>query len=234
MSLVRGIMARRKELAAASEVVTRPVFVWEPIPDLCTPEEFGRLREAIALVDVVSPNAEELVSFFPTASSSGGNGDGSLSQEVMAEKLLRLDSGKYMNAALVVREGAAGCTTYVGGNIKLHLAAFHRNGSRVRDPTGGGNTFLGALAMGMTGRVTPAETSLGLDRIRLPSDKVLLHRNLILGLVHATIAAAYAIEQVGMPNVSTMDFGIWNGESYRDRFDSYLSDHRRHIASQLQ
>lgn len=236
MSLVRGIMARRKELAAASEVA-RPVFVWEPIPDLCTPEEFGRLREAIALVDVVSPNAEELVSFFPTASLRGGDGDGegSLSQEAMAEKLLRLDSGKYMNAALVVREGAAGCTTYVGPNIKLHLAAFHRDGSRVRDPTGGGNTFLGALAMGMTGRVTPAETtSLGLDKIGLSSGGILLHRNLILGLVHATVAAAYAIEQVGMPNVSTTVAGRWNGESYRDRFDSYLNDERRHIASQLQ
>lgn len=202
----------------------RPVFVWEPIPDLCTPEEFDRLREAIALVDVVSPNAEELASFFPLSSV------GELSQESMAERLLRVESNKYMSVALVVREGALGCTTYVGSR-KLHLRAFHRDSSRVRDPTGGGNTFLGALAMGMTGRVTPVETSIHKDSL---SNGEKLHEHLLLGLLHATVAAAYAIEQVGMPNVSATNPDRWNAESYRDRFISYLHSEESHIASQMQ
>ncbi|KEF57317.1 uncharacterized protein A1O9_05234 [Exophiala aquamarina CBS 119918] len=220
MSLINGIMARRKAIAPGE---SRPVFVWEPIPDLCTPEEFDRLRSAIALVDVVSPNAEELASFFPV--STGGK----LPQEIMAEKLLLLDSNHYMTAALVVREGAFGCTTYVGRR-KLHLRAFHQDGSRIRDPTGGGNTFLGALAMGMTGCVTPVETSI--HNCSLSSDGN-LHRYLHLGLLHATVAAAYAIEQVGMPNVSTTNPDRWNGESYQDRFKSYLDRQGNYIAKQI-
>ncbi|KAK5063058.1 hypothetical protein LTR84_005134 [Exophiala bonariae] len=223
MSLIRGIMARRNVLVPNEE---RPVFVWEPIPDLCTPEEFDRLREAIALVDVVSPNAEELVSFFPAASS----GDDRLSQEMMADKLLRVDSDKYMNAALVIREGALGCTTYVGRK-KLHLGAFHRDSSKVRDPTGGGNTFLGALAMGMTGRVAPVESGVVKEDLWVGENS---QHNLLLGLLHATVAAAYAIEQVGMPGVSTTDPAVWNGESYLGRYHSYLDSEKTHVQGQLQ
>lgn len=223
MSLIKGIMARRKTLAPNEP---RPVFVWEPIPDLCTPEQFDRLREAIALVDVVSPNAEELISFFPLAL----DGEQELSQDLMAEKLLRLDSDEYMNAALVVREGALGCTTYCGSK-KLHLSAFHRDSSRVRDPTGGGNTFLGALAMGMTGRVTPAKTGLSKDDLWIDADS---HQHLLLALIHATVAAAYAIEQVGMPGVSPTEPGVWNGESYLDRFHSFLDAQKISIAGQFQ
>lgn len=214
-------MARRKAIAPRE---SRPVFVWEPIPDLCTPEEFDRLRDAIALVDVVSPNAEELASFFSV--SLGGE----LSQEMMAEKLLMSNSDHYMSAALVVREGALGCTTYVGRR-KLHLRAFHQDGSRIRDPTGGGNTFLGALAMGMTGSVTPVQTSIQKDSLSSAGN---LHQYLHLGLLHATVAAAYAIEQVGMPNVSATNPDQWNGESYRERFKSYLGREGNYIASQMQ
>jgi len=214
-------MARRQAIAPRE---SRPVFVWEPIPDLCTPEEFDRLREAIALVDVVSPNAEELASFFPITSGGGP------SQEIMAEKLLRVDSNSYMSAALVIREGALGCTTYVG-RTKLHLRAFHQDGGRVRDPTGGGNTFLGALAMGLTGSVTPVETSIHKDSLSGAGD---LHQYLHLGLLHATVAAGYAIEQVGMPNVSATNPDVWNGESYRNRFRSYLTREGSYMASQMQ
>lgn len=213
-------MARRK-LVTPHE--PRPVFVWEPVPDLCTPEEFERLREAAAMVDVVSPNAEELESFFPATSHP-------ITRKQMVARLLGLGSEGALETALVVREGAFGCSTYVGWDT-LHLHAFHETSTRVADPTGGGNTFLGAMAQGLTGVVS--ETLLEqLTGSGQPS--ISQRKNLLLALLHATIAAAYAIEQVGMPTVSASEPDTWNGERYQTRFATYLHRERSHITDQLQ
>ncbi|KIW22103.1 uncharacterized protein PV07_12519 [Cladophialophora immunda] len=67
ISLVQGILDRRKRLlvdTSAGVDDDRPIFVWEPVPHLCTPEELSRLREAAGYLDVVSPNADEFASFF--------------------------------------------------------------------------------------------------------------------------------------------------------------------------
>ncbi|KIW93553.1 uncharacterized protein Z519_06158 [Cladophialophora bantiana CBS 173.52] len=239
ISLVRGILDRRRRLlqhtardsagGRAAAEADRPVFVWEPIPDLCTPDELSRLREAAGYVDVVSPNADEFESFFREM-------PGYSSRELMVENLLGLASrnGEQklpLRTALVVREGAQGCTTYVGSTKGLHLRAYHQSREKVVDPTGGGNTFLGALAIGMTGITTPGEGILkDLDVLK---ESVFCDKRLLLGLVHATIAAGYAIEQIGMPRVSTEDGDCWNGEAYRERFRKYIKREREHIIVQL-
>ncbi|OAP55384.1 hypothetical protein AYL99_10357 [Fonsecaea erecta] len=262
MALVKGIMERRRELRRRrrrrrhlrstvmggkgddkedggdddddEEDEDRPLFIWEPIPDLCTPEELSRLRDAAACVDVVSPNADELEAFFK------GMPEISSSRERMVASLLGLDrrdnnSGEQKvclgtAAALVVREGAQGCTTYIGSTRGLHLPAYHhQRKDKVVDPTGGGNTFLGALAIGMTGTTTPGEEEV----LGLPDETVFREKRLLLALLHATIAAGYAIEQVGMPAVSTEDGDCWNGEAYPARFREYVNRERDHILAQL-
>jgi len=147
--------------------------------------------------------------------------------------------------ALVIREGAHGCTTYVGSKappLHLHLHAFHRSdegqAGRVRDPTGGGNTFLGALAIAMTGTACPAEdgdmlADLDLGMHAQSRVEVLSRQRLLYGLVHATVAASYAIEQTGMPVLSTTDPDSWNGEPYPERFRSYWGRERAHVVAQL-
>ncbi|KIW22388.1 uncharacterized protein PV07_12278 [Cladophialophora immunda] len=236
MALVRGVLERRVRLlpgrgpATHAEEEDRPIFVWEPIPDLCTPEELARLREAAACVDVVSPNADEFESFFHEM-------PGFSSRERMVENLLGLDGRdggrqkKPLRTALVVREGAHGCTTYVGRTRGFHLPAYHQSKEKVVDPTGGGNTFLGALAMGMAGTTTPDEAVL--QELRLPGESALREKGLLLGLLHATVAAGYAIEQTGMPTVSAEDGDCWNGEAYPERFRKYIRRERAHIAVQL-
>ncbi|KAJ9614592.1 hypothetical protein H2200_002729 [Cladophialophora chaetospira] len=233
MSLVDGILDRRKRLLSGQglspegvEEEPRPIFVWEPVPDLCTPEELVRLREAAGHVDVVSPNAEEFAAFFKEMPGCG-------TRESQVEWLLgtRRENGaskRPLNTVVVVREGANGCSMYSGFHEKhLHLHAHHQSKEKVIDPTGGGNTFLGALAIGLTGITIPDESIL--DDLGFPADQ----KSLLLGLVHATVAAGFAIEQIGMPTVSAMDGDSWNGHRYPDHFVEYLKREREHIVSQL-
>ncbi|KIX96291.1 uncharacterized protein Z520_08069 [Fonsecaea multimorphosa CBS 102226] len=259
MALVRGILDRRGRLRRRRRGVLtdgngnedaddgdddddddRPLFIWEPIPDLCTPEELSRLREATHCVDVVSPNADELASFFTEMPEFS-------TRERMVANLLGLDahngeqkkkplSTRGTTTALVVREGAHGCTAYVGSTKGLHLRAYHQRKEKVVDPTGGGNTFLGALAMGMTGRTTPDEAVLQeLGLLNHPSEEPVVGEKgrFLLALLHATIAAGYAIEQVGMPAVSAEDGDCWNGEAYPERFRQYVDRERDYILAQL-
>jgi hypothetical protein len=238
ISLVDGILNRRREVLRArgidpdgvDEEALRPVFVWEPVPDLCTPEELLRLRDAAGHVDVVSPNAEEFASFFQGMPDCEA-------RERHVQWLLRVGNGgsilngeeqKALKTMLVIREGAQGCTTYTARNMKgLHLRAHHQSSTKVVDPTGGGNTFLGALAIGLAGTTTPEESII--EDLDVPMDQ----KRLLLALIHSTVAAGYAIEQIGMPSVLATDGDSWNGERYPDRFVEYFEREREHIISQL-
>lgn len=74
--------------------------------------------------------------------------------------------------------------------------------SRVVDPTGGGNCFLGALAVAL---------ARGHD----------MHE----ATAWASVAASFAIEQVGMPILSQDDEGneTWNGVCVRDRLRDFMT-----------
>ncbi|KIW62389.1 hypothetical protein PV04_10569 [Phialophora macrospora] len=234
ISLVNGILGRRRESLRARgtnpdavDAELWPIFVWEPVPDLCTPEELARLRVAAECVDVVSPNGDEFAAFFKEMPECD-------SRETQVRWLLagvgsRSGEGKgLLRTTLVVREGAQGCTTYSAENLHgLHLPAYHQSKERVTDPTGGGNTFLGALAMGLTGITCPDGGVL--EDLVVPDDQ----RRLLLALTHATVAAGYAIEQIGMPTVAATDGDCWNGQSYPERFLDYLQREREHIERQL-
>lgn len=235
ISLVEGVMARRKQLASDEP---RPIFVWEPVPELCTPEEFDKLREAARIVDIVSPNADEFASFFPADSVSP--------RKAMVEKFLGLRDARPLEVALVIREGAHGCTVYQGAE-SLHLHALHQSSGRVIDPTGGGNTFvslgfpkfdnqpnelqLGALAIAMTGTASPAENAV---TQKLSSSARLVDQRLFFAVMHATVAASYAIEQTGLPLLAgTSADDVWNGEPYQKRFMSFLKSEKAYITEQL-
>ncbi|KIW14349.1 hypothetical protein PV08_07131 [Exophiala spinifera] len=218
MSIVKGVLARRLKIAPTEP---RPVFVWEPVPDQCTPSELEKVLHAVEHVDVISPNAEEFAALFTGSSEQG-------SRKTMVEKLLGLNREKSSDALLVIREGAQGCTTYHGSRA-LHLKASHQNAEFVVDPTGGGNTFLGALAVALTGRVLPSEQPL-VEAVHVEDSRT---GRMLLALLHATVAAGYAIEQVGMPVLTDVQQDSWNGDTYQDRFMSYLAREKSYIVDQL-
>lgn len=231
MALIDGIMSRRKNEAIDKRNLTpRPLFVWEPIPDLCAPEYIDSFRLAIQQVDIVSPNAEELAGFFSGKSKS---------QDAMAAEILEWGIGSRNGGLLVVRDGKNGCCAF-SREYRIHLAAYHspvqESQSRVVDPTGAGNAFLGALAVALTGDVCPPmkEASQILARdIDLQSD---LFLRSILSLVYATVAASFVIEQPGMPTYNGQSVGreTWNGEAFEDRLMAYLSREHAYLTGQME
>ncbi|QDS70632.1 hypothetical protein FKW77_000747 [Venturia effusa] len=85
--------------------------------------------------------------------------------------------------------------------VSKWLPAYHQPGTgRVVDPTGGGNGFLGGLAVGLA-----------------------RGKDVVEAAVWGSVAASFAIEQVGMPILTQESNGErWNGDRVQDRVDEFL------------
>lgn len=186
----------------------------------------------MAIVDIVSPNAEELAGFF------SGSKD-VRTQSEMADRMMTSGVGRDGRGALVVREGSEGATLYTK-EWSVHLPAYHTKASAVVDPTGGGNAFLGGLIMAMSRKVEPGIGCL--DEVLGDTLDCLLRcdssaGNLLCAAIYATIAASYVIEQAGMPQLSVLEDGkqeTVNGESFAIRLVRYAERERRDISQSLQ
>ncbi|GAP87267.2 putative mak32 protein [Rosellinia necatrix] len=242
----------------------KPIFIWEPVPDLCTPDELLNCTNVLPLIDVMSPNHAELAGFMGDDGLDPETGEISTRAiERACEQLL--GSMPLQSFCIVVRAGEKGCYLARNGGRKrkhksktsgkkpsalLHgglrpdtdmealfagllqdpegsvareeievdpgverwLPAFHANATNgeaeekkkgkgnVVDPTGGGNTFLGALAVALARGEGIEEAA-----------------------VWGSVAASFAIEQVGMPTLGHDDEGreTWNSVRVSERFDEF-------------
>ncbi|KAL1842609.1 hypothetical protein VTJ49DRAFT_4657 [Mycothermus thermophilus] len=139
--LVNSLLARRREAFLASKrdaggsdadaeaEYTRPLIIWEPVPDLCVPGELLNCTNTLPLVDVCSPNHAELASFMGddkgAANPTTGRPDPA-AVERYSEQLL--SSMPLQSYTLVVRAGEAGC--YVarnGGRRKKMVGSSNHN-----------------------------------------------------------------------------------------------------------
>lgn len=239
--IVTSILDRRKhEAAALSATPSRPLFIWEPIPDLCTLAELEAFWEAARLVDVVSPNEGELSAYFGVQNMTDIVKSSGLT---VADEVMRMGIGSAGKGMLVVRTGSRGCTTFsTEGSLQMR-AYFLPNDSkassnRVVDPTGGGNTFLGGLCKALVGDTSPSTEQImqmiNTDRnIKEGRETMKRKERIAAALVLANIAASYAIEQPGMP-VLSYDAGkeAWNNEPFEDRVKAYIARERSHILEQ--
>lgn len=198
VELVEGIKTRRAELGQS---LGDALFIWEPVPDLCVPAELENTIKALEYVDVISPNHTELSDLF---SAVGNTESGDVDRRVIescSAKLLSAvaSSERASKVSVVVRSGKDGC--YVASSSKhAWLPAFHRSTAhKVTDPTGGGNGFLGGLAVGLvrTGDVVEAAK-------------------------WGNVAASFMIEQVGVPLLgSEGEKELWNGVVVSERMEEY-------------
>lgn len=189
----------------------RPLFIWEPVPDLCVPKEYENCLKALRHVDVVSPNHGELGGFF----GRDTNGKDSVKYrliETLCDQWMQSGIGPNGDGGMVIRCGKNGCLV-MSKKSRKWMPAYHQSAEPVIDPTGGGNGFLGGLAIGLIrGGKSP-----GLE-------------NLEEGAIWGSISASLAIEQVGMPVLERAgDEETWNGvkvfdrvAEFKDRLSKYV------------
>lgn len=193
------VLERRKEVFGSS--FHRPIIIWEPVPDLCTPDELSNTYAALQHVDVVSPNHEEVGALFGFKHPSKID---KATLETQSNKLLAHGIGPTGSGSIVVRAGKEGCFV-ANRHTRKWLPAYHQDSSNIVDPTGGGNGFLGGFAVGL---------------VRSNGDIVEAAR-------WGSVAASFCIEQLGVPTLEivvatrTCTDELWNGESVNDRLKEY-------------
>lgn len=217
-----------------------PVIVWEPIPDLCSPAELLRLQQAAQNCTVVSPNAEELRMFFVPELTKGKN-DMALVKQLMGWSKQMV---KTASVVCIIREGANGSTGYMFDQIEdrircVHLPAYHTQDmqSSIVDPTGGGNTYLGALALTLTDAVSDQSTHTLIGKY-LTTRTTTSIAQIIVAMLYATVAASFVLEQHGVPSLerskdSKKISEHWNGEQFIDRLEAYLKRELKPITEQI-
>lgn len=222
MNIVQGLRKRR---AAIHSGAPDPLIVWEPIPDLCTPTELENLREAATYVDVISPNGEELADFFASGSRRLDRG------EMVAALLTRC--GDNPRQAVIVRDGADGSRLYSSGKT-LHFRAYHLDPAKVVDPTGGGNTYLGGMTMALSRMVSPDVSETSKVVAGMSRSDANFSATMVTAVIHATVAASFAIEQVGVPSLDRSREDVWNGQIYLERYQAYLSREHFYLTGQIE
>ncbi|KAI9762055.1 MAG: hypothetical protein M4579_000691 [Chaenotheca gracillima] len=193
-----------------TESESPPLFIWEPVPDVCSPEELANCYEALRHVDIVSPNHSELGAFFGHDATIPESGEvDRKAVEKHCSAWLGWGIGGESRGAVVVRAGKSGCFIANSEGSKW-IPAYHDSSSskdhtKVVDPTGGGNAFLGGLGIGLVRE--------GFDHsLRAIEEAAIL----------GNVAASFAIEQVGMPSLIESDDGeTWNGSRVKDRLESF-------------
>ncbi|KAG6097580.1 hypothetical protein E4U30_000508 [Claviceps sp. LM220 group G6] len=225
-------MARRKAATTWSGISHRPMFIWEPVPDLPNHSELAGLMGGDGLdletgevsARSIERACEQLLASMPLQSYAlvvraaergcyiAKNGGKKCRQ--ISGILAKQDRGcihgslqsdtdmEAVSAGLLQDEDGAVAREKIEVDlgIKKWVSAYHQDNLKVVDATGGGNAFLGGL-------------SLALARGEKLEDAV----------AWASVAASFAIEQVGMPNLQTGLDSVetWNGKQVLERLHEF-------------
>ncbi|KAE8383132.1 putative PfkB family kinase [Aspergillus bertholletiae] len=206
-----SILALRGKAGA----VERPLIIWEPAPYSCRVENLESCLDAARMVDVFSPNHLELAALFGQSRPAVADKDKIESQ---ARRFLDSGVGPGGKGIIIVRAGECGCVIVSRDMSPIWLPPFYRSrpgekpDAKVVDPTGAGNAFLGAFAIGylQTGSIVEAAC-------------------------YGTVGASFTLEQVGMPERSNdTEEELWNGASVFSRLHEYqktigFPDIHRHL-----
>ena len=181
-----------------------PYMVWEPVPDLCIPSELENVHRALGYVDVISPNLHELASLFGTTED-----ELAVDNQKLREHCEALLAGMIPTSAVVVRMGSQGCYVATRQSYSIIPAYYGTISSlnQVVDPTGAGNAFLGAFAIRLVDDIQQECTLNSWES----------------AATWGSVAASFAVEQVGMPKVTYDRRGeeLWNGERVWGRLKEY-------------
>jgi sugar/nucleoside kinase (ribokinase family) len=204
----RNIESRISSLLTLREsagIMERPLIIWEPAPPSCNPENLATCLTAARRVDVFSPNHIELLGLY------GERPPSTLDRtriEALALNFIESGIGPDRAGAVIVRAGEYGAMIRSRDSSPRWLPPFYEStldgqlDPKVVDPTGAGNAFLGAYAVGFlkTG-----------DNIQ--------------AACYGAVGASFALEQVAVPEKTcTEDKELWNGVNVQDRLHEYISN----------
>jgi len=198
MSLVDSILSRRKEQG----ITAKPMFFWEPVPGVCSPEDWPDCIRAMQVVDVISPNVNEAAGFlgqtideeqtFPSFQRAF--------EPVVSEYRSKLPP----HGVVAFRCGKHGCVVATKSTCEW-FPAFHESPEKVVDPTGGGNAFCGGFCAGWT-----------------------QSREIVTAATYGNIAASFVIEQYGLPRLEHRTDGEWwNSDTVERRIEEYRNRRER-------
>lgn len=183
-------------------IFKQPLIIWEPAPLSCKSENLDSYLQAARLVDVFSPNHLELLAFFGRRNESALG----LSEiEILAQRFVERGIGPEGKGCAVVRAGENGCLVKSYMVSSKWLPPFYTSGTsasaKVVDPTGAGNAFLGAYAVGF-----------------------LKTGNVVEAACYGSVGSSFALGQVGIPKMGIKgDEELWNGVSVVSRLREYTS-----------
>lgn len=189
---------------ARSQSLPSPIITWEPVPDLCLPENLKDCLSVLPNLNVLTPNAEEAARFFSQTEPVTKQQHEELAAKFISN--LTNDSQFQTGSGIVLRSGALGCFILTSKGINEWIPAYHNENNPKRsviDPTGGGNTFIGGFTTGF----------------------VMSEGDWRIAALCGNIAAGIAIEQIGMPVFKFRKEGEeeeWNGKSFKQRVESYI------------
>lgn len=172
-------------------------FVWEPLPEFSTAENWEVCKAIMCEVDVVTPNHEEAATLLgESVEEIEERGVEGLNW--LADRFLEAGVGRGGGGCVVIRAGWRGCLVATR-NERHFIPAYWDAGKRgdgterhpnVRDVTGAGNSFCGGFAVGM---------------IEHEGDYF------EAGL-YGSVSSSFTVEQVGVPRLRKLKDGgeMWN------------------------
>jgi len=177
----------------------KPLLVWEPFPPACQPENLESTLNACKLVDVFSPNHLEITRLFTDVVPEDFQPE---ILESYAQKFLDRSIGPDGEGCVVIRAAEHGTLSASRAAGFIWSPAFYAPGSdtsRVIDPTGAGNAFIGGFTIGLQQNLTLGEAA-----------------------AYGHVAASFALEQIGMPKLESYgSIEMWNGFKVEERLEEY-------------
>ncbi|KAB8305162.1 hypothetical protein EYC80_004453 [Monilinia laxa] len=188
-------------------IQTPPLIIWEPLPPTCKPSELENLMNAIAVVDIFSPNHIELANFFGLDMSTLVFSRYLI--EELGNKVMEWGIVRDKKGTVVIRCGPDGCCVWYRKQSKwvwIEPYWTAEDKKRVVDATGAGNAFLGGFAVGWE---------------RSGGDE-------IVGCVFGSVSAGVVCEAIGVPILDRVGdvYGensreTWNGVDVEKRLEEY-------------
>lgn len=175
-----------------------PIFIYEPLPDICIASNYDKLTLLLPKIDVFTPNLNEMSNLANLPKLP----------ETMDEiKQLSSKFTPYLtksNSGSILRCGHLGCFIKTS-NLEISLPAYHIAQDKVVDVTGGGNLFCGGFVTGL----------------------LLSKGDWVIGGICGNVASGCVIERLGMPQLSQGHTDEkWNGLSTVKRLNHYTEMNR--------